>query len=714
MKKFLFAFALTVGFYSCSSSTDEQPKQERIPVEYPKTAKMDHTDNYFGTQVADPYRWLETIDSSEVAKWVEAQNKTTFGLLEKIPYRKQIRERLEKIWNYPKFGAPFHRGNHYFFYKNNGLQNQSVLYIMNGLTDEPKMFLDPNTFSTDGSASLSTFSVSHDGKYAAYGKSEGGSDWNDYFVLDIESGKPLDDHLKWIKFSDAAWEGNGFYYGRYDAPQSGKELSTSNEFKQIYYHKIGDAQEKDEMVFQDREHPRRGIYAVTTDDERFLLLFLSEGATNNNALYVKDLKNKKAPIKKIITGFDYSFDVVDNTGDELLIVTNEGAPRKRLISINVNNADKANWKEIIPQREEVLNGVSVCGGKLYADYLKDASSRIYVFDLEGKSLGEVKLPGLGTVAGITGRKEDKVAFYTFASFTYPSTIFKLNTETDQSEIFRKSEIDFNPDAYETKQVKFKSKDGTMIPMFITHKKGIELNGKNPTMLYGYGGFNINILPSFSTTNIILLENGGVYAVANLRGGGEYGEEWHTAGILEKKQNVFDDFISAAEYLIAEKYTSPEFLAIHGRSNGGLLVGAAMCQRPELFKVAIPGVGVLDMLRYHKFTIGHAWAVEYGSSDNEADFKYLYKYSPLHNLKEGTQYPATMVVTGDHDDRVVPAHSFKFIARLQEVQKGENPVLIRVETQAGHGAGKPTGKVIEEWADVWTFMFYNMGITPTAK
>ncbi len=678
----------------------------KIPVSYPETEKLNHHDDYHGTDVLDAYRWLEDDESAETSAWVESQNKVTFGYLDQIPFREKFRQRMEDLWNYPKYSSPFKRGDNYYFYKNNGLQNQSVLYTMKELDGDPVEFLDPNKFSEDGTASLTTFSVSKDGKWAAYGVSEGGSDWNEYRVRNVETGEDTEDVLKWIKFSGAAWYGNGFYYGRFAEPTEGSELSSQNENKQIYYHVLGTEQSEDKLIYQEKDHPRRGIYAGTSEDERFLMIYLSEGATSDNALKVKDLTQPGSDFIPIISEFNHSYDFVDNIGSNLLILTNDDAPRKKLISIDFENPGRENWKEIIPQQEEVLNNVSYVGGKLFATFLKDASSKVYIYDVEGNKLGEVELPGIGTVGGVSGKKDDRQGFYVFTSFTYPSTIYRYDIEQDKSELFRKSEIDFDIENYETKQVFYSSKDGTKIPMFITHKKGLKYDGTNPCLLYGYGGFNINILPSFSVTTLPLLEQGGIYAVANLRGGGEYGEDWHKAGMLEKKQNVFDDFISAAEYLIAEKYTSKEKLGIYGRSNGGLLVGAVMTQRPDLFQVAIPAVGVMDMLRYHKFTIGHAWAVEYGSSDEQEQFANLYAYSPLHNLKKGIDYPATMVTTADHDDRVVPAHSFKFAARLQEVHTGEDPVLIRIDTKAGHGAGKPTSKIIEEYADMWTFLFYN--------
>lgn len=713
--RFFLPVAAALLLAACSNKPGDSQNNDHshdsmplIPVTYPKTAESAIEEDFFGTKVRDPFRWLEVEDSAATKDWVAEQNKVTFGWLEKVPFRNKIKERLEKVWNYPKYGAPFKEGSHYFFYKNDGLQNQSVLYIQDGIDGEPRVFLDPNKFTADGdgTASLSTFNVSADGKYAVYGVSEGGSDWNEFFVMDVDKGEKVADSLKWIKFSGAAWQGDGFYYSRFAEPKAGKQLSSENENQQVYFHKLGTDQSKDQLIYEDKAHPLRGVYASTTEDERFLLLYLSEGATNDNALKVKDLTKPGAKFVDIATTFDHSYNVIDNIGDQLLVMTNEGATRSRVVMIDLNKPAKENWVEIIPERAEVLNSVSHVGGKLFASYLKDASSMIAIHDQSGKQLGEVALPGIGTASDIIGRKDDNTAFYTFTSFIYPTTIFKYDVATNKSEQYRKSEVDFDPSGYETKQVFYNSKDGTKVPMFIVHKKGLNLDGNNPTLLYGYGGFNVNIQPAFSTSNIVLLENGGVYAVANLRGGGEYGEDWHKAGMLLKKQNVFDDFIAAAEYLIANKYTSSEKLGIMGRSNGGLLVGAVMCQRPDLFKVAFPGVGVMDMLRYHKFTIGHAWAVEYGRSDQQEHFANLYGYSPLHNLKDGTAYPATLVTTGDHDDRVVPAHSYKFISRLQQAHTGKLPVLIRIDIMAGHGAGKPTKKIIEEAADIWSFLFYN--------
>ena len=711
MKKSLF-FSLAV-LLSLVSLHSCKVENESTGLKYPVTTKSDQVDDYHGTQVADPYRWLEDQEDPKLREWIDAQNEVTFGYLDQIPFRKQLQERLEKIWNYPKYGTPFKRGSNYFYYKNDGLQNQSVLYRMKSMDDEGSLFLDPNKFSEDGTTSLTTFSVSKDGNTVCYGTSAGGSDWNEYFVMDIESGEKKSDHLKWIKFSGASWKDNGFYYGRFAEPVEGQELSSQNENKKIYYHTLGTDQSEDVLVFEDPENPKRSIYAGTTEDERFLLLYMSEGATSDNALSVKDLNaGDDAPIIPIITNFDNNYDVVDNIGDELLVITNKNAPRKRLIKINVNNPAEENWVELIPERAEVLNGVDFCGDKLIANYLQNAATNLYAFDTDGNEVGAIELPTIGTVGGFNSKKGEPIGFFTFTSFNYPATAFKYNAVENTTEVFRKSAVEFNSDDYVTTQKFFKSKDGASIPMFITHKKGVELNGKNPTLLYGYGGFNVNILPFFSLSNVPFLENGGVYAVATLRGGGELGEEWHKAGMLDQKQNVFNDFIAAAEYLIDQNYTSPDYLAINGGSNGGLLVGAATCQRPDLFRVALPAVGVMDMLRFHKFTIGHAWVVEYGSSENAEDFPNLYGYSPIHNLKKGTQYPATMVLTADHDDRVVPAHSFKYIATLQEMHTGPNPVVIRIETMAGHGAGKPTSKIIEESADKLAFLFYNMGITPT--
>jgi len=681
-------------------------------IDYPKTKKGDVVDTYFGVKVPDPYRWLEDDMSAETAEWVKEQNKITFGYLANIPFRDALKERLKNIWNYPKYGTPFFKGNYYFFFKNDGMQNQSVLYIQEGLNGTPRVFIDPNVLSADGTTSISALAISNDAKYLAYGISKGGSDWNEFYVMDVKTGKQLADKLEWIKFSGIAWEKDGFYYSRYDAPK-GSELSVKNEYQKIFYHRIGTKQSEDKLIFENKDFPQRNFSASVTKDERFLMI-AERQTTQGNALFVKDLKKPNSTFIKIADGFDYNFSVVDNIDNKLLLFTNKNAPKYKLMQVDMDAYAEDKWKTVIPEKEEVLKSVVVANDLLVAEYMKDASSKVYTYTFDGKFKYELKLPGIGTLGGFSSEKGNKQAFYAYASFTFPNTIYKLDVSTNTSEVYKTSDIDFNPDLYETKQVFYKSKDGTKIPMFIVHKKGIKLDGTNPTLLYGYGGFNVSVMPSFSISRLLLLENNGVYALANIRGGGEYGKEWHQAGTKLNKQNVFDDFIAAAEFLIENKYTSSSKLAIQGGSNGGLLVGACINQRPDLFKVALPAVGVMDMLRFHKFTIGWAWTGDYGSSEDSAQFHYIYKYSPLHNIKEGLNYPAVLVTTADHDDRVVPAHSFKYIAALQEKYKGENPVLIRIETQAGHGAGKSTEKIIEEAADVWAFTFYNLGVKPIYK
>lgn len=693
--------------------TNEGKAQKQSTVEnirYPKTKKVDQVDDYFGTKIADPYRWLENDTAAPVKDWVKAQNKVTQAYLAQIPFRDQVKKRLEEVWNYPKYSAPFKKGEYYFFYKNSGLQNQSVLYYQKGLKGEAQVFLDPNKLSEDGTVALTGVYFSKDHRYMAYATSQSGSDWNQIHVMEVATRKKLNDQIRWVKFSGAAWKGDGFYYSRYDEPIKGKELSNQNQYQKVYYHQLGMPQSADKRVFEDKVHPLRYFGAQVTEDERFLIIYASEG-TQGTELYAKDLQANQKDFTLVFKGFEYNYTVVDNIGDKLLVLTDNGAPNYRLLAVEPRQANAQQWKVVIPEKKELLESVSTAGGKLFANYLKDASNKVYQFSLDGQMEKEMALPGIGTVGGFDGEKEDMEVFYTFTSFTYPVTIYRYEIASGKSELFRKSDIKLNMDQFETKQVFYQSNDGTKVPMFIVHKKGLKLDGNNPTYLYAYGGFNINLTPSFSASYMVFLEQGGVFAMPNLRGGGEYGEEWHKGGMLEKKQNVFDDFIAAAEYLIASNYTSKDKLAIAGRSNGGLLVGAAMTQRPDLFNVALPGVGVLDMLRFHQFTIGWGWVVEYGSSDNKDQFKYLVKYSPLHNLKEGVTYPATLVTTADHDDRVVPAHSFKFAATLQEKHKGENPVLIRIDEKAGHGAGKPTSKVIEEAADIWSFVWYNMGFTP---
>ena len=677
---------------------------------YPVTKKVNVVDNYFGVKVPDPYRWLEDDNSEETKQWVKKQNELTFSYLRQIPYRDKIKKRFEEIYNYPKYSAPFKGGNYYFFSKNDGLQNQSVLYIQKDLESEAEMFLDPNEFSSDGTVSLSTYSVSNDGKFFAYGTASGGSDWNEYHVMEVEGKNKLEDNLKWIKFSGIAWFKDGFFYSRYPEPKEGEELSATNENCKVYYHKVGTSQEEDILVYEDPSHPKRFFTAQTTEDEKYLIIFFSEG-TSKNGLLAKDLSNPNAVFNTVIEKPEDNYRVIDNLFDKLLVLTDRKAPKYRLVLIDPQNPDEEKWETVIPESEHVLTSVSLIGGKIIANYMQDARNRVYVYDYLGNLESEIELPAIGTVGAFSGKKDNYIAFYTFTSFTYPPTIYMYDATSNQSTLFRQPEIKFDLNSYETKQVFYKSKDGTTVPMFIVHRKGLVLDGKNPAYLYGYGGFNVSLNPTFSASRLIFLENGGVFAMANIRGGGEYGKEWHLAGTVLNKQNVFDDFIAAAEYLIKEKYTNPSKLAIAGGSNGGLLVGAVMNQRPDLFKVALPAVGVMDMLRFHKFTIGWAWVVDYGSSDDSVQFNYLYKYSPLHNIKKGVRYPATLVTTADHDDRVVPAHSFKYIATLQEKQKGNNPVLIRIETRAGHGAGKPTSKIIEEVADVWSFVFYNLGVSP---
>jgi prolyl oligopeptidase len=698
----LVILALLVFLPAC-----QQGGKSQAQLSYPVTKKVDQVDDYFGTKVPDPYRWLENENAQDVKDWILAENKLTFAYLEKIPYREKIRQRITEIYNYPKYSSPFRAGDNYFFYKNDGLQNQSVIYIQKGLEGKPEVFLDPNKVSPDGTVRIGLVDFSNDNRCVAIARSEAGSDWQQLRVMEVESKKELSDVIQWVKFSGAAWQGKGFYYSGYSKPEKGQELTAKNAYQKIYYHKLGDPQEKDKLIYEDKEHPLRYQGVGITEDEKYMFLTISEG-THGNELYYKNLSRKNMNFEPLIKGFEFDTSVIDNVGDKFLVFTNTDAPNYKVILMDPKKPAKENWQTIIPEKPEVLSGASTVGGQLFCSYLKDANTRIYQYDLDGKLVRDIALPALGTAGGFYGKRPDKITFYSFTSFTYPPTIYKYDIDGGKSEVFHKTEVKFNPEDYEVKQVFYSSKDGTRVPMFIVHKKGLKLNGKNPAYLYGYGGFNISVLPSFSSTNIVLLENGVVYAMANLRGGGEYGEAWHRAGMLLNKQNVFDDFITAAEYLIREKYTSKNKLAIVGGSNGGLLVGACMTQRPDLFKVAFPAVGVMDMLRYHKFTVGWGWGVEYGSSDDEKNFKNLYSYSPLHNIKQGVSYPATLVTSADHDDRVVPAHSFKFIATLQEMQAGKNPVLIRIETRSGHGSSNTT-KMIDELTDRFSFFFYNTGV-----
>ena len=680
---------------------------------YPRTAKSSHTDNYHGTTVADPYRWLEDDNSPETAKWVEEQNRVTFAYLEKIPYRRAIKERLEKLYNYPKIGAPFRRGEYYYFFKNDGLQNQSVIYRQKGLDGQPEVLLDPNKFSADGTSVLSNFSLSKDGKYVAYGISTGGSDWQELHVMEVATRKVLPDVVKWVKVSGASWQGGGFYYSRYPEPEKGKELSTKNENHQVFFHKVGTPQSEDELVYEDRANPLRFHTAFTDQDERFAFLNISDrskGKKGNAIFYRDSLKGEKKFTPIVAEVGDYNVGVIDDFDDKLLLYTNKNTPNGKVVLFDPQNPEEKNWKDVLPEKPETLQNVTTAGGKMFVTYLKDVTTRAYVYSLTGKLENEIALPGPGTAGGFGGNPDDKFVFYSFTSFTYPGTIFKYDIGTRKSALFRAPQIDFNPADYETRQVFYPGKDGTKVPMFITHRKGLKLDGGNPTLLYAYGGFNISQMPAFNVMLLPFLEQGGVYALANIRGGGEYGEKWHEAAVKEKRQTAFDDFISAGEYLVAAKHTSPQKLAIRGGSNGGLLVGVVMNQRPELFKAVIAQAGVMDMLRFHKFTIGWNWIAEFGSSDNAADFKYLYVYSPLHNIKEGVKYPATLITTADHDDRVVPAHSFKYAAELQEKNASNNPVLIRIETKSGHGASN-TAKNIEIMADIYAFLFRNLDVTP---
>ncbi|MDO9375030.1 MAG: prolyl oligopeptidase family serine peptidase [Bacteroidota bacterium] len=686
-------------------------------LKYPGTAKINHTDEYFGTKVEDPYHWLEDDKSEATKGWVTEQNKVTQAYLSQIPYRKDFQAAIEKVFNYPKYSAPSKKGDWFYYYKNDGLQNQSVLYRQKGLDGQPEVVIDPNALSPDGTTRLTLFNLNKTGEYAVVGLSKGGSDWQTYQVRDMKTGANLKDELSWVKVSGAAWKGDGFYYSRYPAPEKGaSDLSAKNENHQVYFHKVGTSQAEDKLVYENKEHVQRFNTASTSEDERFLFLYISDRGKGleGNAIMYKDLAgNGDADFKPLVKDItNDNFYVIENTPTKFLLQTNAGAPNSKVIAVDIANPDITKATTIIAEKPEPLQGANTAGGKLFVDYLKDVSTRTYVYDLDGKMIKEVVYPSIGNGGGLGGYRDDKFVFYVFTSFTVPPTIYKYDIASGQSTIFRKPEVSFNPADYETKQVFYPSKDGTKVPMFVIHKKGIKLDGSNVTLLYGYGGFNVNLEPAFSATLLPFLNAGGVYAQANLRGGGEYGEKWHKAGMQLNKQNVFDDFIAAGEYLVAQKYTTSERMAMRGGSNGGLLVGAVMNQRPELFKVAIPQVGVMDMLRFHKFTIGWNWIADYGSSEkDEANFKNLYAYSPLHNIKDGLSYPATLVTTADHDDRVVPAHSFKYMATLQEKYKGNNPVLIRIDTNSGHGASN-TKKNIETLADIYSFIFYNMGVKPT--
>lgn len=676
---------------------------------YPTSRKIEQTDEYHGIKIADPYRWLEDPDSEETKAWIEAQNQVTFAYLSEIPAREKIKQRLTQLWDYEKYSIPFKQGDRYFYFKNDGLQNQSVLYTLTSLDGEAQVLIDPNTLSEDGTIALSGLAISENGKLMAYGLSASGSDWQEWKVRDVETGEDLSDHLQWVKFSGASWthDHQGFFYSRYDEQNEKSKLEDVNYYQKLYYHRLGTPQSEDQLIYERPDQKEWGFSGGVSEDGKYLIVSVWRGTDPQNLIFYKDLTNPEAQVIELINEFDAEYGFIDNEGSLFWFQTDLDAPRRRVIAIDTTTNTST---EVIPQSTETLQGIGILNNQFVTSYLKDAYTQIKIFNLEGEFVREVALPGIGSAGGFGGKRHDTETFYSYTSFTAPNTIYHYNMVTGESTLYRQPQVDFNPDDYETKQVFYSSKDGTKVPMFITHKKGLQLDGNNATYLYGYGGFGASITPSFSVSRVVWLEMGGIYAIANLRGGGEYGEEWHQAGTKLNKQNVFDDFIAAAEWLIDNKYTTPAKLAIAGGSNGGLLVGACMTQRPELFGAALPAVGVMDMLRFHKFTIGWAWCSEYGSPENQEEFEVLYRYSPLHNLKPGTPYPATMITTADHDDRVVPAHSFKFTAALQETHKGEQPVLIRIETKAGHGAGKPTAKIIEEIADEWAFLVRTLGLT----
>ncbi|MBS9773854.1 MAG: S9 family peptidase [Tenacibaculum sp.] len=710
MKKVIIPILSAVVFFTaCKKQSDEK----MINVKYPETAKKPVVDEYFGEKVTDNYRWLEDDRSKETEEWVKAENKVTFNYLKQIPYREELKNQLSKIWNYERVGTPFKEGKYTYFYKNDGLQNQAVLYRKDENGKE-EVFLNPNTFAEDGTTSLDQVSFTKDGSLVAYSISEGGSDWRKVIVMKTENKEIVGNTLVDIKFSGISWKGNeGFFYSSYDKPK-GSELSAKTDQHKLYYHKLGTPQKDDKVIFGGTDAEKhRYVGGQVTDDGKYLLIS-GATSTSGNKLFIKDLSKKNSKLVTIINNFDSDTNLIHNEGDKLFLVTNLNAPNKRVVTVNVKNPTPKNWKDLISETENVLD-VSTGGGYIFAKYMVDAVSKVKQYDYKGKLVREVELPGIGTAGGFGGKEKATELYFSFQNYKTPTSSYKFNPKNGKYELYWKPEIDFNSDDYESKQVFYTSKDGTKVPMIITYKKGIELNGKNPTILYGYGGFNVSLTPRFSTANAVWLNNGGIYAVANLRGGGEYGKKWHKAGTQLQKQNVFDDFISAGEYLIKEKYTSSDFLAIRGGSNGGLLVGATMTQRPDLMKVALPAVGVLDMLRYHTFTAGAGWAYDYGTSEQTKEmFNYLKGYSPVHNVKKGVEYPATMVTTGDHDDRVVPAHSFKFAAELQDKQTGKNPVLIRIETNAGHGAGTPVAKIVQQYADIFGFTLWNMGVKELPK
>lgn len=684
-------------------------------LKYPETVKIEQLDNYHGTEVSDPFRWLEddVRESDDVHNWVEAQNAVTFAYLETLPQRTAIRERLTALWDYERFDVPFKEGGRYFFFRNDGLQSQSVLYTQASLDTEPRILIDPNSWSEDGTIALSGLSVSPDGRYVAYGIQDGGSDWRTWKLLDVESGATLDEELTWLKFTGTEWTADsaGFYYGRYPAPEEGEKFQSLNTNMKVYYHRVGSDQAEDELVYERPDEPEWGFASNVTEDGRYLVITVWKGTDDRYQIAVQDLEKAGGAPAMLINGFDNDYTLVGSEGATLYFRTNKDAPKGRLIAIDLEAPDQENWREIVGESDEVLTGASLVGGKFAAGYLRDARSEIRIFDTSGAHIRNVSLPGLGSVSGFDGKSGDSETFYSFSSFNFPTAIYRYDMASGESTLFKQAAVDFEPDDYVVNQVFYTSADGTRIPMFISHRKDLEIGPETPALLYGYGGFNISVRPGFSITRLAWMEMGGIYAVANLRGGGEYGEAWHKAGTKLQKQNVFDDFIAAGEYLIAEGYTSTPRLGIMGRSNGGLLVGAVLNQRPDLFGAALPGVGVMDMLRFHNFTAGRFWVDDYGSSDDPEEFKALYAYSPYHNIRDGAVYPPTLVTTADTDDRVVPGHSFKYIARLQEAQAGTNPVLVRIETRAGHGSGKPTKMIIEEYADLWAFLAKHLGMDP---
>jgi prolyl oligopeptidase len=704
MKTLILIPLVGILLFTCKNTQ----KKDTIILNYPNTKKVDSVDTYFGIKIQDPFRWLEDDRSPETENWVKEQNKTTFNYLDKIPFRKELKKRLEQLWDFEKLGSPFEEGNYIYFFKNDGLQNQNVLYRKKGEEAEAEVFLDPNSFSEDATTSLAGINFSKDGSIAAYSISEGGSDWRKVIVINAENKSIVEDTLVDIKFSGVSWKGNeGFFYSSYDKPE-GSELSAKTDQHKLYYHKLGTPQKSDKVVFggiPGQKHRYVGGYV--TEDDRYLIISAAI-STSGNKLFIKDLTQPESELLTILNTTDSDSQIIDNVGPKLFILTNRNAPNKKVVTVEAENPTPENWTDLIPETQNVLS-VGTGGGYFFAEYMVDAISKVYQYDNQGKMLREIALPGLGSAGGFGGKKKETALYFSFTNYNNPESIYKLDIKTGDYTAYWKPEIDFNPEDYVSTQVFYPSKDGNKMPMMITHKKGLQLNGQNPTILYGYGGFNISLTPAFNVINAVWMEQGGVYAVPNLRGGGEYGKQWHDAGIKTKKQNVFDDFIAAAEYLIAEKYTSSDYLAIKGGSNGGLLVGATMTQRPDLMKVALPAVGVLDMLRYHTFTAGAGWAYDYGTAeDNLEMFNYLKGYSPVHNVRKGVEYPATLITTGDHDDRVVPAHSFKFAAELQEKQSGENPALIRIEVNAGHGAGTPVSKTIEQNVDIFGFTLFNMG------